>query len=155
MSVCPIAFGRFLNNQKQRKMKEENENPLIEKSEETAGIVPVEVRVVPNDTPMKPGDFLKPKYDAPVFKVSEIAKYSEGEIIHIARRHMSEQLEHINVGEAFRLNLVHRYPQAVASSLKGGSYQRKMAFNELRRCLPPSPYGFKTLIDMGELEKSL
>lgn len=136
-------------------MKENNENPLIEKSLESDGLIPVEVKIVPNDAPMKPGDFLKPAYNAPVFKVSEIAKYSETEIGAIAKRHMEAQLEAIKMGESFRLNLLHRYPQAIAGSLKGGSFMRKQAFNELRRCLPPSSYGFKTLVDMGELEKSL
>jgi hypothetical protein len=136
-------------------MKEDNENPLIEKSLESDGLIPVEVRIVPNDTPMKPGDFLKPKYDAPVFKVSEIAKYSETEIGAIAKRHMEAQLEGIKMGEAFRLNLVHRYPQAMAGSLKGGQYMRKQNFTELRRCLPPSSYGFKALVDLDELERSL
>lgn len=136
-------------------MKEENENPLIAKSEETAGIVPVEVRVVANDAPQKAADFLKPSHNSPQFKISEIQKFSEGEIIHIARRHMSAQLEVLKIPTPFRLMLEARYCQSMAGSFKGGIHLRKQSFTTLRRCLPPPSCGFTTLVDLDELEKSL
>lgn len=153
MSVCPIAFGLFLNNQKQCNMNEEN--ILIERSEKTEGIVPVSVTVVPNDAPQKAVDFLKPSHSTPQFKVAEIQKFSEGEIAQIAKRHMLAQLEVLKIHTPFKLMLEARYPQAIAGSFKGGQYMRKQAFTELRRCLPPPNYGFRTLVDMAELEKSL
>jgi len=136
-------------------MIQDNENPLIEKSEESGGLIPVEVRVVPSDVPQRAADFLRPAHNTPVFKISEIQKFSEGEIAHIARRHMAAQLEVLKIPTPFRLMLEARYPQSVAGSFKGGIHLRKQSFTTLRRCLPPPSCGFKTLVGLDELEKSL